>query len=384
MKSANKKQKKRSSHSKRTHLAFPQRRSRILFFLFGLGVVLSFSLTKAIQNQQKIQFASVQQAVLGNEEEKESEDGNKVEEEKKKEEEKKEEQQKQEEEKRKEEEKKKQENSQLQSSSQSSSGSQRTSSKQSSSRGNLLPSPNTSIVPTSKEAEENENEIATQENISEREIELEDHTGQKTKIKIEDDGTTKVELEKGELKIKYRFENGSLLAKVENEEGEEVEVEEDELNELENKIETKLEKEGIKVTSQGAALLFSKNNIAALSRLPLAISTETNKLIVTTPKGERLVAVLPDDAVNRIFKLNVIDSLENAASSGLSGGEKQDIELTTRNDELVYKILGKRTYRLFAFIPIQASVEAQVSAETGQLVSVDKPIFTRFIDLFSI
>ncbi|GIV44980.1 MAG: hypothetical protein KatS3mg035_2103 [Bacteroidia bacterium] len=382
MKSANKKQKKHSSYRKRAYLLHSRRsRSSLFFFLFGLVVVLMFTFTKIVQYQQRIQIASLQNAVLGDDEDKMDENKTRVEDQKH-EEEKREEQQKHEEEKRKEEENKKQENSQV--SSQSFSGSQRRSSQQLPSQSKLLSNPNKSIVPTINEVEEDEKDLQTDHNLSEREIEVEDHTGQKTRIKIEDDGTTKVELEKGELKIKYRFENGSLLAKVENEDGEEVEVGEDKLNELENEIETKLEKEGIKVTSEGAALLFSKNNITALSRFPLAISTETNKLIVTTPKGERIVAILPDAAVNQIIKLKIIDSLEKTESHGPSERPAQGIELTTKNGEIVYKILGKRTYRLFALIPIQSSLEAQVSAETGKVISVDKPIITRIIDFFSI
>ncbi|GIW57645.1 MAG: hypothetical protein KatS3mg083_590 [Candidatus Dojkabacteria bacterium] len=370
MKSSNKKQKKRSSQRKHKHLVTSQSRSRMIFFLFGLSVVLVFTFTKIIQDQQRIQIASVKKAVLGEDEDKRGEE--KISDE----------QQKNEEEKKKEEEEKKKENSQLPS--QGSSGSQSTSSKQSSSRSNFLSNPSKRIVPTPNAVEDEEDDVESNNNLSEREIEVEDHTGQKTKIKIKDDGTTKVELEKGELKIKYRFENGLFLAKVENEDGEEVEMGEEEVKNIEDEIETKLEKEGIKVTSAGADLLFSKNNITALSRFPLAISTETNKLIVTTPKGERVVAVLPDDAVNQILKLKVIDSLEKTESNGPSERSAQGIELTTRNGEIVYKILGKRTYRLFSLIPIQSSLEAQVSAETGQVISVDKPIITRIIDFFSI
>ena len=72
-------------------------------------------------------------------------------------------------------------------------------------------------------------------NKSETEIETAD--GQRIKTKIEDDGTTKVEIESGKLKLKYVIENGKLVLKIENESGEEVELSDDELSEIENELE---------------------------------------------------------------------------------------------------------------------------------------------------
>jgi len=224
-------------------------------------------------------------------------------------------------------------------------------------------------------------------NKSETEIETAD--GQKIKTKIEDDGTTKIEIEHKNLKIKYEVLNGQVVVKAEDEDGGEVEIEDDELEELKNEIEEELEDNGIKIATGGAGrLIFAKNQIAATTSFPLSIDIGTNQLIVTTPAGEKIVAVLPDQAVENLLATGVISELarsttEETALSNEIGMTNAIVEFKIKNDEPIYEIDGIKIYRLFAVIPVSRPVTAVVSSETGELIEREQSFLTNIVDLLS-
>jgi len=200
-------------------------------------------------------------------------------------------------------------------------------------------------------------------NKSETEIETAD--GQKIKTKIEDDGTTKIEIEHKNLKIKYEVLNGQVVVKAEDEDGGEVEIEDDELEELKNEIEEELEDNGIKIATGGAG-----------------------RLIFTTPAGEKIVAVLPDQAVENLLATGVISELarsttEETALSNEIGMTNAIVEFKIKNDEPIYEIDGIKIYRLFAVIPVSRPVTAVVSSETGELIETEQSFLTNIVDLLS-
>jgi len=230
--------------------------------------------------------------------------------------------------------------------------------------------------------------INTELHDDENETEIETADGQKIKTKIEDDGTTKIEIEHRTLKIKYEFKNGQLVTKVEDEDGDELELDDDELQEIEDEVENELEEEGIKIASSGAGRLrFAKNNITAFTNFPLSIDVATNSLIVTTPSGQKTVTVLPDKAVANLLATGIITRLDSTNSEVdpttpevLHGV----IEFKVEGDRPVYEIKGIKEYRLFAVVPISVPLSATVSSETGEVIDTEKSFFTTLISLLSI
>lgn len=221
-------------------------------------------------------------------------------------------------------------------------------------------------------------EIQREGKKSETEIETSD--GRKIKTKVEDDGTTKIEIEHRKLKIKYEVLNGQFVTKAEDEDGEEVELEDDELEELEDEIESELEDDGIKIASSGAGKIkFAKNKFSATTNFPLSIDLGTNQLVVTTPAGQKVVAVLPDVAVENMLATGVINALAPDESGSVSG----DVEFTVENDEPVYKIAGLKKFKFLGFIPVTQPVTAVVSSETGEEVETEQSFITNFVDLLS-
>ncbi|MEK7605902.1 MAG: hypothetical protein AAB478_05280 [Patescibacteria group bacterium] len=223
-----------------------------------------------------------------------------------------------------------------------------------------------------------------EENKQETEIETSD--GQKIKTKVEDDGTTKIEVEHGELKIKYKVVNGQVVKKIEDEDGTEVELDEDEQSELENEAEQELEDEGIEISSQSGKPTLRRNGVVASTQFPLSIDVGTNQLIVTTAAGSKAVSILPDEAVQALLATKIVDQIDTTSTTptpdGSSGAGTQ-VDLQIIDGSPVYEMNGTKEYKFLAFIPVTQPVKAVVSAESGQVVGVQKSFITNFIDLLS-
>lgn len=218
------------------------------------------------------------------------------------------------------------------------------------------------------------------------ETEIKTPDGQKIKTKVEDDGTTKVEIENKQLKIKYVVENGQIKLKAENEEGEEVEVEDEARDEAESEIEDELAEEGIKIASGSGKPVFAKNNVAALTDFPLSIEVGTNRLIVNTPAGQKAVTVLPDQAVENLLATGIINRIEQQSDTAITdelGQLSGVVKLEVRNSEVVYKVKGAKIHNLLGFIPVETSTTAFVSVENGQTVAQEQSLLASVVDFLS-
>ena len=175
------------------------------------------------------------------------------------------------------------------------------------------------------------------------------------------------------------------------------------------------------VKSKDNAALVIRNKLATQTHFPLMVNLETNELIVTTPKGQKVVTVLPDQAVANMLAANVLDQLggkggikwleqqeatasatpfatasatpsatasaEPSASPSAEVAEVQESAVVLTIDEegeLVYEISGVKFERLLGLIPVTLQRTAIVSTTTGELIAVDQSFFTRLVDLLSV
>lgn len=254
----------------------------------------------------------------------------------------------------------------------------------------------TTITNTSDKSTKSKTETVTSSGLkmkteaegAKQETEIETADGQKIKTKIEDDGTTKIEIENGTFKLKYRVENGQVVLKVENEDGDEVEIEDDELTELEHAVEGELEDNDVKlapITDNQLAVI--KNQIAAVTDFPLSINVETKELIITTPAGQRVVTILPDQAVQNLLATGIINKIETPPADATIQDQLDTlvgvVKLEIRDDKVVYKVNGVKTHNVLGFIPVTTPVTAFVSTETGGAVAKQQSILANVIDFLS-
>lgn len=230
--------------------------------------------------------------------------------------------------------------------------------------------------------------MKTESEDKKQETEIETLDGQKIKTKIEDDGTTKIEIENGTVNLKYSIVNGQVVLHVEDEDGEKVEIKDDELIKLENDVEDELEDDDIRlVPTTDNRLALAQNQTAALTNFPLSINVETKELVITTPAGQKVVTVLPDQAVQNLLATGIINTIvtppPHIGAQNQLGPLTQVVEIESRDSETIYKIKGTKIHLLFGVIPLTTPVTAFVSTDTGLTVAKQQSILTNVIDFFS-
>lgn len=187
--------------------------------------------------------------------------------------------------------------------------------------------------------------------------------------------------------IKFEVKNGKVKAIAQD--GTETELP-DNLSEESIKIEDKSGKGEVELKAIGDNLFILKSKSQARTKLPISVNTETSELTVTTPKGTKVLTILPDKAIEGMIKAGIIDQSELSTTQQLesfSSTEEQkgvSVELTTsENGRLVYKVNGTQTKRVFGIFPVKFEKTAEVSAETGEVMQPKESTLNKILNLLS-
>ena len=159
----------------------------------------------------------------------------------------------------------------------------------------------------------------------------------------------------------------------------------------------------VEVATDGGGFEEPKRHLGARTHFPITIDLATNALIITTPAGTKTVTILPDVAVQNMITKGIISKIGghviaspsgeigDATGSGEIGTSIQEdtketsenIELTEEEGLLVYKIKGSLKQKFLGVIPLDLEREVTVSAESGEVTSVQESLFTRFLNALS-
>lgn len=225
--------------------------------------------------------------------------------------------------------------------------------------------------------------------VKDGEIRTETRLPSGIKIKTrEEEGRTRTDIYEGGTKLRLERRDDRVVVKLENEEGEELEVpgaEEEEILKIEQRP-----GQVVRVESLGRRFVVSSGELGAQTNFPLTVNLQTNELVVNTPAGERVVTVLPDQAVQNMLAANVIDQIRGLpftqavweATEAASFRELINL-ITTREGILAYEIPGLKNERFLGFIPVDIAKTAVVSAETGEVLQVQQGILSTVLDLLS-
>lgn len=254
-------------------------------------------------------------------------------------------------------------------------------------KGTLIAKDDNSGSTTTKTTTSEGVRIKTKTSDEKQKTEIRFGEGEKIKTRVEE-GRSRIDVYSGGVKVRYELKDGQLKVKVENEEGEELELEEEEIEEVEDEVEDELEDADIKIATAAGRLAIIKNRFGAFTNFPLTINPKTNELIITTHAGQKTVTILPDQAVQNMLAANIISRLGSqaivdAVLQNQVASASAIVDLGVRENIPVYEIPGIRDFRLLGFIPLSQPVTVVVSAETGELVTTEQSILTRVIDLFS-
>ncbi len=219
------------------------------------------------------------------------------------------------------------------------------------------------------------------------------------RVKTNEKGRARERVYRGNREVRLQATDGESTVAIE----EVVGVELDESGEIEVIGEESGDVE-LEIQTDNGDFVIHRKRVAARTHFPLSINSETNELIVTTPSGTKVVAVLPDTAIANMLRNDFLDvagggsgngngtatgsgEIENgdgetATESG-EAEEGSEIELTEEQGELVYKIKGIKNKKLFGLFGIRVPRTIIVSAETGEALNIERSVFATLLEILS-
>ncbi len=109
-----------------------------------------------------------------------------------------------------------------------------------------------------------------------------------------------------------------------------------------------------------SGLICNSNNVCETT------STTSNNLTITTPsftESSNTTGLVPDISAGQITAYN----------TELNINQINNVTLNLEYGKLVYTILGKKDAYLFAIIPIPVNIEQKIDADSGSVISTQKP-----------
>lgn len=167
-------------------------------------------------------------------------------------------------------------------------------------------------------------------------------------------------------------------------------IETDELDKLEAEVDDQEAEDNLTATPSGRKIR---------TNFPITVNPLTNEKTVTTPSGIKVV-ILPEVAIQNMIRAgfpvvlpepspepSTSPSPEGTPSATPSASPEitpeGEIVLTELNNELVYEIPAIKKQKFLAFLPVDVKITGIVSAESGNIIKINKSLFDQILDLLS-
>ena len=158
------------------------------------------------------------------------------------------------------------------------------------------------------------------------------------------------------------------------------EIEDEEEFEVESGTEAAKITTKIKIRSENNGFQLIENEIEVESNFPLSVDPVTRELKITTPAGERVVAILPQQAIGNMLAGGTFELVLKSRTNP----DKEEVEIEEEEGRIVYRITGANQERLLGIFNVLVPRTAVVSAETGQTLGVTQTFLSRLLDLLSV
>lgn len=120
--------------------------------------------------------------------------------------------------------------------------------------------------------------------------------------------------------------------------------------------------------ADGQFRLYHKGVVAG-TEYPIAIDTHEQEFLVNTPTGRKTLFVLPFEAISVLTRARIMTVHDD-------GG----VDLVEDEDGgLEYIVRGQKNYGISRYLQFSAPVVSRVSAVTGEVVDVDRPLWLSVI-----
>ncbi len=129
-------------------------------------------------------------------------------------------------------------------------------------------------------------------------------------------------------------------------------------------IESDSPSDTISIEKKTSGFGIVQKGVTALTTFPVSVEPATHKVSVRTSVGSQLVAVLPAEALETLFRADVLNRFPTESTLALQ---------ETDTGELVYAISGEKAVTIGQITTVVAPVTTFVSATTGKVQSIDQP-----------
>ncbi len=210
------------------------------------------------------------------------------------------------------------------------------------------------------------------------EVENEKETETEDRLEVETAShEAKIDLKKTGIKIEIENETEGLKLKTKDETGTETELAGEAIDQINNEFE---QETGVRVErTQDNKFIIRKGTVEAESSFPVAIDLSTRTLSIQTPSGEKILTVLPDQAVQNLINRNILDRVQTNQLTS----QNQRVILAQLNDQPAFEVKGADDKKLFGFLPVTFIKTIFVSSQTGQVLKTQESFTDRFVEFFS-
>lgn len=162
--------------------------------------------------------------------------------------------------------------------------------------------------------------------------------------------------------------DGEKISMVVNSDDHERELDVTDWKESVIEIEERPELQKVSINVVDGRFAIRQKSVVAFTEYPISVDSKTAKLSVTTESGDRLISILPYNAVESLVRTKIITRIAE-------GG----VDLVEEDRELTYKVYGEKLLNLFNIYEHPVQMNVAVSASTGEIVKIEAPIWYKAI-----
>lgn len=112
-----------------------------------------------------------------------------------------------------------------------------------------------------------------------------------------------------------------------------------------------------------------QNNVSVETEYPISVDPKTAEIMVTTPSGKKYISILPYEAVETTLRTKLINKIDIGTK----------IKILDKDTQLQYQISGQREFNFFNVYSYTVPVVIDLSASTGEILSLDAPLWYKLV-----
>ena len=128
----------------------------------------------------------------------------------------------------------------------------------------------------------------------------------------------------------------------------------------------------ISIQRQDNSFLISQGVVVAKTQFPIVIDSKRGELSVITATGSRHILRYPQDVAETLKNTKIVSLYDN-------------IKITEReNGELIYEVKGEKAIKILGLFNVRGNVDVDVSASSGEVLTINEPLWLKILGLIFI